>query len=112
MRKLMWFAIGFCAAIAVGAYLLMGNVLAMLGLLCATASAVVFYAVRKHRWRRIPVTILAGLALGFAWFWIYDGGFLSPARELDGINAEAAIEIIDYSFENDYGAAADGNAAG
>ena len=110
MRKLMWFAIGFCAAIAVGAYLLMGNTLALLGIICAAVAVLASFAVRKHRWVRIPVAILVGLALGFAWFWIYDGGYLSPARELDGMTAEAAIEMIDYSFDNDYGVAADGNA--
>lgn len=106
----MWFAVGFCTAIAVGAYLLMGNMLAILGAACAAVAVVLAFVIRKHRWIRIPIAVLAGLAVGFAWFWVYDGGYLSPARDLDGVTTQAAIEIIDYSFENDYGVAADGNA--
>ncbi len=110
MRKLMWFAIGFCAAIGVSAYLLMGNILAVLGAAVAAAGVGVAFCAQKWRWMRIPAVILLGCAVGFFWFWVYDGGYLSPARELDGVTAKANIEITDYSFENDHGVAADGNA--
>ena len=110
MRKLMWFSIGFGAAIAVGAYLLMGNTLGLLAAACAAAAAGLGLSVKKWRWLRIPAVISLGCCVGFLWFWVYDGGYLSPARALDGVTTKATIEIIDYSFQNDRGVAADGNA--
>lgn len=110
MRKLMWFSIGFGAAIAIGAYLLMGNILAVLGAICAGTVVGLTFTVKKWRWMRVPVAIMLGFSVGFVWFWIYDGGYLSPARDLDGVTTYASVEIIDYSFEIDYGIAADGNA--
>ncbi len=110
MRKLMWFSIGFGAAIAISAYLLMGNILALLAVICACTGIGCGFAVKRWRWMRIFVAIILGFAVGFGWFWVYDGGYLSPARDLDGVTTYASIEIIDYSFSNDHGIAADGNA--
>ncbi len=49
-----------------------------------------------------------GLALGFAWYACYDGAYLSTARELDGKIESLTIRVSDFSFETDYGIAADG----
>lgn len=110
MRKLMWFSIGFGAAVAVGAYLLMGNVLAVLGIVFAVAAVGCGLFTRKVRWMRVPAVIALGCSVGFLWFWVYEGGYLSPARALDGVTTKATIQIIDYSFEGEHGTVADGNA--
>ncbi len=110
MRKLMWFSIGFGAAITFAAYLLTGNILAMLGIGFAIVALGAGMLLRKVRWMRIPAVISLGCCVGFLWFWAYDVGYLSPARDLDGVTTKATIEMIDYSFAGDYGVVADGNA--
>lgn len=110
MRKLMWFSIGFGAAITIAAYFLMGNILAILGAGFALAALLFALLCRKWRSLRILTAITVGCCVGFLWFWMFDGGYLSPARDLDGVTTKATIEIIDYSFSSDYGIAADGNA--
>jgi len=110
MRKLMWFTIGFGGACAVGAYLLFGNVLAVLAVATLILSGTVWLLGR--RWKRIMpgVAICLGLAVGLLYFWGFDGSYLRPARELDGVTTKASIEITDYSFKSRYGICADGNA--
>ena len=110
MRKLMWFTIGFGAACAVGAYLLFGNVLAVLAVVALILSVPV-WLLGKRRQKIMPgVALCIGLAVGLLYFWCFDGFYLSPARELDGVTTQASIEITDYSFPSQYGICADGNA--
>ena len=110
MRKLMWFTIGFGCACAVGAYLLFGNVLAVLAVAALILAGSV-WLVGKHWKQLMPgVAVCFGLAVGLLYFWCFDGGYLSPARELDGVTTKASIEITDYSFKSQYGICADGNA--
>ena len=111
MRKLMWFSIGFGAAITFAAYLLMGNVLAMLGMGFALVAIGAGILTRKVRWMRIPAAITLGCCVGFLWFWGFDSVNLGSARQLDGVTTKAVIEVTDYSFENDYGIAVDGKAS-
>ena len=110
MRKLLWFTVGFAGACTVGAYLMFGNILAVLSaasLFCAG----MLWLLGKGWEKRLPiVVILIGLSAGLLFFWAFDGTYLSPARELDGVTTQASIEITDYSFKTDYGIAADGNA--
>ena len=111
MRKLMWFTIGFCGASAIGAYLLFGNLLAVLAVVALILSGLTWLVCRRLDQKPVPAVLLLGLALGLLWFWVYDGGYLSPARDLDGVTTQASIEILDYSYETDYGCAAEGNAS-
>ena len=110
MRKLMWFTVGFGGACAVGAYLLFDNVLAALSAVTLLLAGV-FWLLGKH-WEKLMsgVAVCIGLAAGLLYFWMFDGGYLNPARELDGVTTRAAIEITDYSFQSQYGICADGNA--
>ena len=110
MRKLMWFSIGFGAAIIVAAYLLIGSITGIFGAIFAVAAIGCGAAARKVRWMRIPGVIALGISVGLLWFWVYDGLYLSPARNLDGVTTKGVIEIIDYSFSGDNGTIADGNA--
>ena len=111
MRKLMWFSIGFGAAITFGAYLLMGNILAILGIGFALVAVGAGILKRKVRWMRIPAVIALGCCVGFLWFWIFDSMNLGSARQLDGVTTKAVIEVTDYAFVNDYGVAVDGKAS-
>lgn len=111
MRKLMWFTVGFAMACAVGAYILSGNLLVVIALAVLTGCGGVWLLCRHYGWKPIPLVILLGLVAGLMWYWIYDGGYLSPAAELDGQTTYATIEVLDYGFETEYGMAADGNAS-
>ena len=108
MRKLMWFTVGFAGACWLGACfnleywflpLTAGFVFAAVGMLCLT------------QWRRqfrIGAVILLGCAVGTGWFWLFNRLYLSEAEALDGKTEAAQIAISDYSWETDYGIAADG----
>ena len=110
MRKLMWFTLGFGIACAVGSYLLLGNVLAMLAAVALICAGPVWLL--GKRWKRIMlgVAVCIGFAAGLLYFWCFDGFCLSPARDLDGVTTQASIKITDYSFPSRYGIGADGNA--
>ena len=110
MRKLMWFSIGFGAAITFSAYLLLGNILGMLGIGFALIAVGAGIFTRKVRCMRIPAVIALGCCVGFLWFWGFDSAHLGSARQLDSLTTQAVIEAIDFSFENDYGIAVDGKA--
>lgn len=111
MRKLMWFTIGFGCACAVGAYLIYGNILAALGIAAVLTGVVFLLAARKWDCVKPVGLVFVGLAAGLLWFWCYDGGYLSPARELDGVITTSSFEIVDYSSDTDYGIKADANAS-
>lgn len=111
MRKLMWFTIGFAIACAVGAYLLSGNLLMVIAFAVLTIGGGVWLLCRHYGWKPVPVVVLLGVVIGLLWYWIFDGGYLSPAADLDGQTTQATIEVLDFSFETDYGIAADGNAS-
>lgn len=104
MRKLMWFSIGVAAACAAGAYLLSGMWLLILALICVAAMSMLV-AVKGNR---VALTLLLGCAVGFSWFWIYDIAYLEVARNNDGKTVSLTVEITDYSYDTDYGVAADG----
>lgn len=110
MRKLMWLTLGFGAACAVGSYLLFGNVLVVLAVAALICAGAVWLL--GKRWEKLMpgVAVCIGLAAGLLYFWCFDGYYLSPARELDGVTTQASIEITDYSFPSQYGICADGNA--
>lgn len=103
MRYLMWFTIGFTAACAAGAYLSAGIWLAVV---CIAAAIPLFFL--KSSKGKIAAVILLGFCIGSVWFWRYDTFRLQPVKQNDGQTIEAAVTVTDYSFETDYGVAADG----
>lgn len=104
MRKLMWLTLGFGAACALSAYLLPGKWVFW----CALGAAVLAGIVRwPFRGRRAAVLLL-GACLGFAWFGAFRAVFLADAVEMDGEITSAEVRISDYSYQTDYGSAADG----
>ena len=110
MRKLMWFTIGFAGACAAGAYLMSGNLLVVLAFALLTITGGIWLLCRHYGWKPVPVVVLLGLVIGLLWCWVFDGGYLSPATELDGKITHATMEVLDFSFATEYGIAADGNA--
>lgn len=110
MRKLMWFAIGFCAACILGVaayslweythWLLLGAFLLCAGLLLAS---------KWLPFLKRPAVVSFGLVVGLCWFSLYDGAYLDASRNLDGKTVEATLEISDYAMETDYGCSVSGN---
>ena len=106
MRRLMWFAIGFGAACALGACLLPQTGLIPPSLLCLGLGGLIFF--RRHKnLRRIGWACL-GCAAGLAWFWLFQQDYLAPAAALDGMTVETTITASDYGWDASYGTAFDG----
>ena len=108
MRKLMWFALGFAGACALGAYVLPGQLLwaAALWLLPLAAAAV--FLRRKRAGLRRAAMVFLGCALGFAWFSLYYSLYLDTAVSLDAQTHSCTIRAADYSYQTTYGTAVDG----
>lgn len=103
MRKLMWFTIGFAAACAAGIYL---GVSLWLAPVCAVLGIGLCFFKRKSA--AITALICIGTAVGILWTWGYDALYLKEARLFDGKTAESVAIVTDYSYETNYGVAADG----
>lgn len=103
MRKLMWFGIGFAVSCGFGAYALGNWAWIPLGVF-------VLGWIASRKWPVLKPTALVtlGCAVGIVWFGLYSGFFLSGAVTIDGQTAEAEIQITDFSYETNYGCAADG----
>ena len=103
----MWFALGFTAACALGAYwdipwLMTGVIcLALLGALCMGLSL-------KIRHFRIGTAIFLGAAVGLLWFSVFSGFGLNVARHADGKTLPVTIRASNYGYETTYGSAVDG----
>lgn len=106
MRKLVWTAIGVTAACAIGAYLLNGYWLLILGAVCL-CGCLAAVCIRTPAGRKAAL-VLMGAAAAFVWFFAFDWIVLTGIRAMDGLAVETAVEITDYSYATDYGVAADG----
>ena len=93
MRRLMWFAIGFAAACAVGGYLVSGSWLLLLALFCLGAVISLFFV--KGEYVRIARLAAIGCLAGFLWFWVFDLTYLAPAREYDAQTVDTSVTIVD-----------------
>lgn len=107
MRVLMWFVMGFAAACAAAAYVLKPDAIVLL-CIAAAALCAAFYILRRKRICAVTALLLAGAALGFGWYGVYDAIFLRTARSYDGLTVELTVEARDYSYDNGYGAVVDG----
>ncbi len=107
MRKLMWFAIGFCCACAVGTYC--GQLISLPVMVALIVlSIVMLAAMRWIRCIRIPAVLLLAFAIGLGWYHGYDAGYLSDARALHGESMEMTVELSDFSYATSRGSAATG----
>ena len=106
MRKLMWFAIGFGCACALGAYLF-GTWLLWLSVGAAVVGIGLLIGCYWRRHFRIPAAIMLGLSIGVIWFVSYDRLVLTDPGQFHGHTRKATMTALDQSFEADYGSAAD-----
>lgn len=106
MRKLLWFAVGFAASCAVGAYLLFDHILILIASVCLGLGIAGCFAENLHI--RIIAAVLIGVAMGSLWVWGYHAFYLQTAKSFDGKTVETTVEISDYSYETEFGIAADG----
>lgn len=106
MRKLVWFAVGFTAACAVGIYLASGLWLLLIGVFSLTALGALLTIHSAHT--RKVVCVLIGYAIGILWLWGYDALYLSPVRQMDGAAVPLTIQVVDYSRPSKAGITAEG----
>lgn len=102
MRRLMWFAMGFGLACALGGYFLPLGLWTGIG--CLLLAVVLWLTVK--RLRRCALVLL-GVALGAMWFHGYDTLYMDAARSLDGQTVMLEAVATDYSYDTDYGIGVD-----
>ena len=107
MRKLMWFTIGYAMACGYGTWLTRGSGLLLVGGLCLLAMAAA-WRFREHPAVKRGMVLALGCAVGCLGFFGYAAAVLGPAAALDGVETEVVIRVTDYSWQTDYGIAADG----
>lgn len=106
IRVLMWFAIGFGAACALGAYCYTPWLLAVAAMALLLSLLSLLWT--KYKTARVIGTVFLGLSLGIGWFFGYDQLYLADVRALDGTTQTLTVEVSDYSYETDYGSAVQG----
>ena len=105
MRRLMWFALGFSAACFLCAYLWLTDGLWIPVLVAAASFAGTWILSRKFKWLRCAAAVFLGCAVGFLWFQIYSGSYLSRVCLYDGNVCNINARCTDYGYETDYGTA-------
>ena len=98
----MWFTIGFAAACALAVYLGIGI---WVGLVTVLAAA--YLLLLKKPVANIIAVILIGVTAGAFWTTAYHHFYLDIARNYDGKTVQATAVVSDFSYETDYGVAAD-----
>ena len=76
--------IGFAAACLVGAYLLSGIWLALVGVLALALAVTILLIWKKNKRAKIAALLLIGFAVGGIWFCIFTSIKLAPAQRADG----------------------------
>ena len=107
MRKLMWFTIGYALSCAVGTYLVRDSRLLILAAVFGLLALAGFFF-RAHPVGKRAGMLFLGTMVGFLAFSVYAQLILRPAAIMDGKEAEVAIRVTGYSWETEYGVAADG----
>jgi len=102
MRILMWFTIGFAAACALSVYLGLGTWICFLTI----SIAAVLFVVKKPV-AKICMVMLIGVTVGMLWTAGYNRFYLDAARKHDGKKVVTSATVSDYSYETDYGVAAE-----
>lgn len=103
MRRLMWFSLGFAVSCGLWAYGLKLSVQVPLVLLI-----VLWFAARRWEVLKPGIVLALGSGAGVLWFMLFSAVYLAAPAGLDGQTVDAQIQITDYSYETNYGCAADG----
>lgn len=106
LRKLMWFAIGFGCACALGAYLF-GIWVVWFGVGAAVCAVGLLVGCKWKRYLRIPAALLLGLSLGIGWFVGFEQLVMAAPVQFHNQTLKMAMTALDESFDTDYGSAAD-----
>ncbi len=107
MRKVMWLTVGFGGACVCGAYFY-NPWLLLIAVGFLLLAAISFVLIHWKSGFRIVTAICLGAALGFSYFNVFDLAVLQNARQMDGKTESITIEVADYSYKTNYGAAFDG----
>lgn len=107
MRALLWIGLGFCAACAVGAYWFSGVLLLVCGICLLLISVITLLLFRKISPLRAAAFAVLGLGFGMIWFQVFSTVTLSEAVKADEKVAFIKAEITNYSYETNYGTAAE-----
>lgn len=101
MRKLVWAATGYAAALLVAHYLLPGSWLpyaaAVAGALALAALVLGLFPRLRGRWRTAALIALLSAAAGFFWTWGYTALTVSPAEAFAGEKRTVTVRISDYA---------------
>ena len=108
MRKLMWLAIGFFMAAAIGMYFLQGGWYFAAAGAAALLLAVCLFMLKRIPGFRVAVACLLGCLIGFVWLSVYDSVYLSVPRAADEDRFVLTLTATDYSYESDYGCVVEG----
>lgn len=103
MRKLMWFAIGFGIACALGVWVLPANGVLLSGVIIGACALIGHKLGRK----KLAMTLL-GCALGIFWYLGFMMLYLIPAQAMDGITRHITVTAVSHSYDTDYGVGVDG----
>lgn len=106
MRTLMWFAVGFAAACFLGIYVVTGAWLMILLAFALLGAVLLFFL--KNKTGKIAAVVLFGLSVGLLWQYGFDALYLQTARSYDGETVTTVATVSDYSFDTQFGVAADG----
>lgn len=102
----MWFALGFGAACALGAYFYTPwlGIPASICLLCFIVGVLLW---NKRKALRPAVMACLGLSIGLCWFLGYHSLYLGAADRADGSEQYLSAVATDYSTQTDYGSTVD-----
>lgn len=103
MRRLMWFTIGFGLACGVGIWCAPGLLAPVLGAASLLGCVFCFLFWKKVSILRQAAVLLLGVSLGFAWFTLFDGIWLKPAREADNTVRDISLLVTEDPEKTDYG---------
>ena len=107
MRKLVYFALGFCAGCGLLAYRLIFLCVPLFLFLSLLLVSAILLSRRQEKVRIVKYMIL-GLLSAAIWFGVFEKQYLADIDELHGKTDCVSIVLSDYSEETDYGTAANG----
>lgn len=94
MRRLVWAAMGACAAAVIGVR--WSGITGVLLLLSMGICLIFFFLKDRNRIFRGALWLALGLWLGLGWFLIYEGVILGPARMYTGQEKQITLEVTKY----------------
>ena len=107
MRKLLWFTMGYAIACGLGTYLLRDGGILLAGAACLPVMFAL-WRFRAHPAVKSAAVLALGCAVGCVSFFGYEWFVLGPITGLDSQTVPLTVRVTSFSWETDYGSAADG----